>query len=396
VTKKIVAILLAILLLLSFSVPILAIGTTANRRYIPWTFTVYEEPDFRARPVASFYPQYVNIINSNGYGWAQISTVHGLHWLYYRGNYHYIHRAMGLFEYAGSASHVAVIYPQVVSVREQEGQWLQISTWLGPKWIHLDFSPPTYELTSLLRRFGNNLSVYYENLDTGFIFRHNADRVYFSASIPKASFALYIYMKAERGEIDLDSSIVFTVQDYMGGSGVIRHRYPVGTPLTHREILGLNLFESDNIATNMLRRVHGTMGYRQFVSEIGGNSALVRNRIFDSHITANEAGLFAREIFRYIESDGTYSAEFKEHLLNNQFPFIVSDYPVASKTGWTRPIAWHDMAIVYAPSPFILVILSARNGWTDADYKDFEEISMAFQEFNNRWFVSPSAREESE
>jgi hypothetical protein len=46
------------------------------------------------------------------------------------------------------------------------------------------------------------------------------------------------------------------------------------------------------------------------------------------------------------------------------------------------------MAIVYAPSPYILVILSARNGWTAQDYRDFAEISMAFQNFNSTWFTT--------
>ena len=68
-------------------------------------------------------------------------------------------------------------------------------------------------------------------------------------------------------------------------------------------------------------------------------------------------------------------------MLNNQIPFIVSDrYPVASKTGWTSTV-FHDMAIVYADSPYILVILSARSNRTV-----FREISMAVQEFNAMWF----------
>jgi len=121
---------------------------------------------------------------------------------------------------------------------------------------------------------------------------------------------------------------------------------------------------------------------------MGGNPDFVGCRVMNSDLTANEAGLVARNIFDYIESGGRYSHEFRAALLDNQFPFIVSDHPVASKTGWTSPRAWHDMAIVYAPSPFTLVILSARYGWTDADYADFKEISTAFQEFNDKWLTT--------
>jgi len=228
--------------------------------------------------------------------------------------------------------------------------------------------------------------VYFENLDTGFVYTFNADRIYFSASIPKAFYALYLYLQAERGIADLDSVHTFTYADTNWGSGVIQHQYDFGATFTLQELLRLSLSESDNVATLMLNRVFGIDGYINFIAEMGGNPELVRYRVMNSYLTANEAGLFARRIFSYVESGGKYSNEFREHLLDNQFPFIVSDYPVASKTGWTSPIAWHDMAIVYAPSPFILVILSQREGWSEEDYADFAEISMAFQRFNDMWF----------
>ncbi|MCL2285825.1 MAG: class A beta-lactamase-related serine hydrolase [Firmicutes bacterium] len=247
-------------------------------------------------------------------------------------------------------------------------------------------TPPTYELDALLIRHGDYLSVFFQNIETGFTYTYNADRVYFSASVPKAVYALYLFQLAEKGIICLDSIHTFTYADANWGSGIIQRRYSFSATFTLRELLRLNISESDNVATLMLRRIYGLDGYKEFIAKMGGNPGLVGCRVMNSNLTANEAGLFAGEIFAYIESGGKYSQEFKEHLLNNQFPFIVSCYPVASKTGWTNPTAWHDMAIVYAPSPYILVILSAREGWADEDYADFAEISMAFQEFNDMWF----------
>jgi len=249
--------------------------------------------------------------------------------------------------------------------------------------------PPIHainELDEMLRRHGNYLSVYFENLETGFVYQYNADRVYFSASVPKAFFALHIYLLAERGVVDLDSVHSFTYADSNWGSGIIQREYNFGAIFPVRELLRLNLSKSDNVATLMLRRIFGINGYINFVEESGGTPSFVRDRVMNSDITANEAGLFARLIFEYIESGGVYSEEFRAHLLDNQFPFIVSDYPVASKSGWTSPVAWHDMAIVYAPSPYVLVILSEREGFTQQDFTDFEEISMMFQRFNDRWF----------
>ena len=294
-------------------------------------------------------------------------------------------RPTGLFRYQGAAAPVSALSPQIVQVLVEDGPWRQIQTWMGPMWIYDNFAPSTGEIDAFLARFPNT-AVFFYNTETGFTYVRDGNRRFFGASISKASYSLYLYQRAEGGEIDLNSYITYTNADWFGGSGVIRHHYQVGQAFTIRRTVALNLYHSDNIATNMLRRTFGLEGYRAWLYNIGGTPSMVRYNIFNSNLTANEVGLFAQEIWRYYQSGGRYSQEFMEMLLNNQYPFIVSDYPVASKTGWTAPIAWHDMAIVHAPSPYILVILSERQGWRPQDYQDFAEISMFFQEFNSRWF----------
>ena len=250
-----------------------------------------------------------------------------------------------------------------------------------------EVKPATYELDSFLQRFESSMAIYFKNIETGFVYSHNPNRLFFSASIPKAPFALYIYQLAEQGEIDLDSPIPVLSQDFTSGMGEIRYRHPVGTTLTQRELLRLMLHYSDGMATNMLRRIHSVERYRRFVLDLGINPNNKGWALLNYRLTARDAGIYARAIFDYIESDGRYSEEFRANLINNQYPFIISDYEVASRTGWTRGSAWHDMAIVYAPSPYILVVLTERQGWSARDYHDFEEISRMFQDFNNTWFV---------
>ena len=233
---------------------------------------------------------------------------------------------------------------------------------LYAKW--LAFPPPIDALDDLLSRHGNRVAVYFENLETGFTYLHNADRIFSGASVLKAPFSMYIYQKADRGETDLETRI----------------RFPRGGSRTQSEMLRRNLMYSCNESTLGLRNVHGWIGFRQFVADLGGNPDWVWSSIMGARLSANEAGLFAGAIYDYIESDAPHSEMFKTHLLDNQFPFIVSDYPVASKSGWTGAVL-HDMAIVYAPSPYILVILSSR-----ISTRDFEEISMAFQAYNDTWF----------
>jgi len=246
--------------------------------------------------------------------------------------------------------------------------------------------PPIYVLEDFMQQFGNTVSVYYENMATGFVFRHNADHQYFGASATKAPFALYIYLKTERGEASMDTVTTYTSADFWAGSGVIRHRYSVGQGFTQRQLLHLMITPSDNIATRMLRRVHGLDGYKNFVESIGANPDFVQNLTF-SYLSANDAGIFLREMYLYIESNGRYSHELRDNMLANRYAFIISDYPVASKSGWAANYgaAWHDMAIVYAPSPYILALLSSRAG-NAADRVVYDAISMFVQEFNTKWF----------
>ena len=256
-------------------------------------------------------------------------------------------------------------------------------------WANLNFTPPTADLDDLLSYFGDTISVYFENLETGFIYRHNPNQIYMSASILKAPFALYILELAEQGETNLDNIYTFLSEDYQDGSGIIRRRYSYGATFPLREILRLNVSESDNIATNMLMRIYGVQGFRRFIQAMGANPMLVTIHIYSNVLTVDDTAIFAREIFNYIESDRQYSQLLKDFLLNNQFPYIVSDYPIASKTGATLPQIWHDMAIVYAPSPYILIILSSRPEWATIPTRTrgFQEISEAFQNFNTKWFT---------
>jgi beta-lactamase class A len=232
------------------------------------------------------------------------------------------------------------------------------------------------------------MAIYYRNLETGFTYSRNGDRLFFSASVPKAILALYIFDLAEQGMLDLDSTVTVQASDFFQPFGWIEHRRNVGTPISQRTLSGWMVSYSCSMATSMLWRSHNWVNYRQFLLDLGILPANASGQLLHNRFTANDAGLYAEAIFNYIESDGTYSSTFREIFFNNQYQFVSSDYPTGSKTGWTSGLAWHDMAIIDAPSPFILVILTQRQGWSERDYRDFEEITRTFQNFNNTWFVS--------
>lgn len=376
------------IILIFSSVYILAYSRPAPEGmvHIPWQFHTYEEPDFRADTTGFFNPQWVNLVDGLNDGWARIQTYRGDYWVFLRRNFIYIDRRMGIYTNRDDILPVNIINPQVVEIIERDGRWILINTWLGEKWLNLDFEPPMQVIQDFMRPFGNTVAVFYQNLETGFTFVHQGDRVYFGASATKMPFAFYIFTRAEERLTDMTTLISYTSGDHWEGSGIIRHNYRLGASFTQLRLLELMITPSDNIATRMLRRHHNLESYRRFIADLGANPNHVQTITY-SYLTANDAGIFAREIFHYLESGGRYSHYFKRFLMNNQYPFIISDHPLASKSGWAANFggAWHDIAIVYAPSPYVLALLSQRDG-NAADRRVYNQISMFFQNFNDTWF----------
>ena len=184
--------------------------------YIPWSFAAYEEPCFGAAVMQEFEAGYVTITMHcpDNEGWALISSIGGDYWVYLNSNRRFIRRKMGLFEYKGEHEPVAFLDSQLVDVLDINENWLLVDTEYGEKWLNLDFMPSTGHLSSFLRPFDNQLSVYYRNMETGFSFVFNTGRRYFSASTKKAPFALYLYERAERGEISM-SDYYYSVKFYL-------------------------------------------------------------------------------------------------------------------------------------------------------------------------------------
>ncbi|MDR2167678.1 MAG: class A beta-lactamase-related serine hydrolase [Clostridiales bacterium] len=247
---------------------------------------------------------------------------------------------------------------------------------------------PNAEEIEALEEFLSGLpypvSVYYYNLDTGFNFGFRQDEVYFAASLNKASNAFYIYYLAERGLANLDRRHTFRASDWVGGTGVIRHLYSFGRAFSHWELLRHSVRDSDNIAFGILDSFYAEYNpsYREFSQGLDRDLSLLGTARTHS-VTAAEMGLLLRHIHEFFESDSIYARHFQYSMFHSDVPMIVADYPVAQKYGhWDG--AFHDMAIVYAPSPYILVILSDLD--REAPFHIFEEISIIFQEFNNRHF----------
>jgi len=227
------------------------------------------------------------------------------------------------------------------------------------------------EIKEVFLSLGGHTSFYFHNIETGFRYDFNSDRIYYGASTPKVFYNHFLYVQDEMGIITL----------------------------TDQERLWIEYAQRrslDEFSLNLQRR-YGLDAYHSWLEEQG---------VFTLHSNANhhfglrirfiveEAALLMYNIYQYFLTETPNAVEFRENMINNEKPFIVSDnYEVASKTGWLWPQrVRHDVAIIEAPSPYILVILSEDSRTAlDLPYNEpyyFRMLSQLFEDFNNRWFVT--------
>lgn len=242
---------------------------------------------------------------------------------------------------------------------------------------------------------GGGVSVYYKSLARGDTYSFDDETEYYIASVVKAPYALYVYQLADAGTVDLSQTYTYESRHRLGGTGYLQEQ-PVGTQYTLAQLLEYTIRYSDNNAFLMVREAVPTDGFKQFVRTLGllhensmdslGEGAAIRG-----NICAHDAGIIAEAIYRYAESGSPNGAKLKEDMLHTEQPMLRSEYPMARKLGsWEG--AMHDVAIIYAPEPYILAVCTNRghsyDSWyVESDYEPFLKIS--------EWIEEVSQNEES-
>jgi len=222
------------------------------------------------------------------------------------------------------------------------------------------------QLEEKFLNFGDYTSFYFYNLESGFSHSFNCQQNYRGVSVGKVFFAHFLYIQEENGHIEL------TERDRM--------------------LIEYSLRTSLDVKSHELHNRFGLEEYNLWLESLGADSLINPYHHFGrtTGLVASEAVELLRNINNYLNSGSSNAEEFRYHMTNNLVPFIISDnYEVASKTGWVY--VWniiHDVAIVYAPSPYILIILTENDQIVQNHRYHFAHFSQWFEEFNDRWFAS--------
>jgi beta-lactamase class A len=165
-----------------------------------------------------------------------------------------------------------------------------------------------------------------------------------------------------------------------GGSGVIKNK-EVGTEFTVSELIRYMITRSDNTAYEMLLERFGTKGFKEYSSDLGLDFKLPSGGY--TTCTIREMATYLLDIYQYRDTERgkILIKHMKNCSYSLQIPKAVS-HSVAHKFGFIyEGKAFHDMGIVYAPSPYIELIFTRIDG-TVYDTKAFLEIGKKVEELN--------------
>ncbi len=235
------------------------------------------------------------------------------------------------------------------------------------------------------------VSIYYEDLATGYHFDYNADVPYNSASVIKAPYLLsllkavsdeekaYLDALSEKGEVpemidddgdgtpdrakieysdptlDLYEKVIYTKAEmYQDGSGKIQEMED-GTEFSYLDFVKYTLEYSDNVAYQALRKRFGFSRMSALAYKLGVN-------IQSNSMTARGAGKLFSEIYKFTEEDETYGKIMAESMKKANhtviIPFGVSPDKALHKYGWDTD-SYHDAAVVLSgDKPYVLAVFS--------------------------------------
>ena len=231
-----------------------------------------------------------------------------------------------------------------------------------------------------------DISMAYYDIETGLSLLINPDKHYFSASVMKAPYMLYIYRLALAGEADLEEKLVYTEGFKREGTGVLKNM-ETDTEYTIEELIGYCLEESDNSAFAMLRKKFPEEGYTEYIKSLGITHEDDSKAFNQPQICGETALIFSKAIHDFIQEGNPYSENLHYHMTHSRNAMIYGgeNSEVVRKYGWHGGY-FHDMAIVYGERPYLLTIMTNLD-LLEIEYREyciFKDLSQLVAKYSGK------------
>jgi beta-lactamase class A len=207
-----------------------------------------------------------------------------------------------------------------------------------------------------------------------------------AASTMKVPVMVQLFRMVDAGQLSLDqritlknqfvslvdsSSYALDMADDSDSSLYAR----VGQAVTVRELMGLMITRSSNLATNVLIELAGPVKVTATMRSLGAEHIRVLRGVEDGKayraglnntVTARDLAIVMAAIAQDRAASPASCAAMRAILFGQEFKDEIpaglpAGVPVAHKTGWVDGVVLHDAAIIYPPGgrPYVLVVLTS-------------------------------------
>jgi beta-lactamase class A len=272
----------------------------------------------------------------------------------------------GYFSYRAFASFQESRKKQQLSIQKKKSAWVSLKKYLGREAVH----------------FKGKAGIVVKDLDTGWEFTYNGDRLFPSASIVKIPIMAAVFQAVQDRRIALDQKVTMNASDQTSGSGIIK-AMPAGSQFTVAKLLELMVTRSDNTAANMLIRLLGRDYLNSYFKRIGlRNTNLSRDMMdfrcrrkgIENYTTPQDVSRLLEKMYKRTFVNAQVSEQclalLKLQKVKDRIPRrLPENVVVAHKTGLERLVC-HDAGIVFTPNGDFLICVLTKS---KASYKSSKE-----------------------
>ncbi|HFI0038948.1 TPA: serine hydrolase [Streptococcus suis] len=212
----------------------------------------------------------------------------------------------------------------------------------------------------------DTIGVYVKQLSTGQKVGVNQDKTFYSASIAKLPILYYVQEQINAGQVDLTTKVKYTVESMsfpgayvVGGSGSLS-KTPDNKEYSIEELINKTAKESDNVASNLLSYYVTNQfddNFYQLTTAVTGSRWDMVTRETSAEVAGNMMEAIYYQNGYVLES--LLSTQFDNQRISKDIAV-----PVAHKIGDADDVK-HDVAIVYAESPFVLSIFTDKSSYDE-------------------------------
>ena len=216
------------------------------------------------------------------------------------------------------------------------------------------------QLIEIGNRYPDQVSIYYEQLNSGANINVNRDLHFYPASLNKLAQAIIAVDKIADGEWTWQTKFTIAQDDLDPNSGNLYKTAKAGDSITVDKILENLLIDSDNTAQNVLRKNIPLDDYNELQLEVGLED------LFDEkgEITTKEYSRMLRTLYTASYLDREYSEKILQLMAKASFHDYLSQglpdsIQFAHKYGENKAQSiFSDSGIVYTPGkPYMITVM---------------------------------------